>query len=73
MDIERMIETVDLLAKERGSSRNKLLLACGIKSYVDNLQKGRLPKVDTVSKLADYLDVSVDYLLGRTDNPEVNR
>ena len=24
-------------------------------------------------KIADYFDVSVDYLLGRTDNPKVNR
>ncbi len=24
-------------------------------------------------KLADYYDVSVDYLLGRTNNPSVNR
>ena len=23
--------------------------------------------------LADYLDCSVDYLLGRTDNPEINK
>ena len=26
-----------------------------------------------LKKLADYLDCSVDYLLGRTDKPEVNR
>lgn len=26
-----------------------------------------------LARIADYLDVSVDYLLGRTDNPEVNR
>lgn len=25
------------------------------------------------AKIADYLDCSVDYLLGRTDNPEVNK
>lgn len=25
------------------------------------------------AKIADYLDCSVDYLLGRTDNPEINR
>lgn len=26
-----------------------------------------------LAKIADYLDVSIDYLLGRTDVPEVNR
>lgn len=26
-----------------------------------------------VIKLADFYNVSIDYLLGRTDNPEVNR
>ena len=28
---------------------------------------------DNLIKLADYYDVSVDYLLGRTNNPAVNR
>lgn len=27
----------------------------------------------TLIALADYFDVSIDYLVGRTDNPEVNR
>lgn len=27
----------------------------------------------TLILFADYFDVSVDYLLGRTDNPKVNR
>ena len=26
-----------------------------------------------LTRIADYLDCSVDYLLGRTDNPEINR
>jgi len=30
-------------------------------------------KLDYLKKLADYLDCSVDYLLGRTEEPEVNR
>lgn len=31
------------------------------------------PDFTSLVKIADYLDVSVDYLLGRTDNSEVNR
>ncbi len=34
--------------------------------------KTSMPKADTLAKIADYLDCSVDYLLGRTDNSEVN-
>ena len=29
--------------------------------------------MDAYLKLADYYGVSLDYLLGRTDNPQVNR
>ncbi len=31
------------------------------------------PGVDNLIKLADYFDVSLDYLVGRTDRPELNR
>lgn len=27
------------------------------------------PKLDTVTRLADFFDVSIDYLVGRSDNP----
>lgn len=33
----------------------------------------KLPTLQNLLKIADYLDVSVDYLLGRTDVPEVNK
>lgn len=32
-----------------------------------------LPSADKLEKLADYLDCSIDYLLGRTDNPNINK
>lgn len=33
----------------------------------------REPNLDMLCKLADFFDVSTDYLLCRTDKPEVNR
>lgn len=37
------------------------------------LYHGKSIAFDSLAKIADYLDCSVDYLLGRTDNPEINR
>ena len=31
------------------------------------------PKLENVIKLADFFNVSTDYLLGRTDNPSISR
>ena len=37
-------------------------------------ERGRnYPEVRKLIILADYFGVSTDYLLGRTDNPEINR
>ena len=33
----------------------------------------RVPPTETLVILADYYDVSMDYIMGRTDNPKVNR
>ena len=32
-----------------------------------------LPKINNLIILADYFNVSIDYLLGRTDNPNINK
>ena len=62
------------IAKEMGLSKNKLLINTNLnKSVFDNMKRGQIPSVDKIHIIADYLDCSVDYLLGRTDNPEINR
>ena len=38
-----------------------------------NLKASKSFAHDSLARIADYLDCSVDYLLGRTDNPEINR
>lgn len=32
----------------------------------------REPGLEELVRIADYLDVSIDYLLGRTENPKMN-
>jgi len=52
-----------------------MLLECGIyKSLIYDLEKrDRTPSAEVLEKIADYLDCSVDYLLVRTDRPDINR
>ena len=41
---------------------------------VQNYEQGsRKPAYDMLIAIADYFDVSIDYLVGRTDNPKINK
>lgn len=58
------------LCAERGVKVTNVVAEMNMGS--GNLSKwkaGGIPKGDTLSKLADYFQVSTDYLLGRTDDP----
>lgn len=60
---------------EQGINAKKLSDATGISTgNISDWKNGRsMPTAIKLDILANYLDCSVDYLLGRTDNPEVNR
>ena len=60
-------------AKSKGITVKKLLEDVGMGFNAMSNMRTSMPKADNLAKIADYLDCSVDYLLGRTDNPEVNR
>lgn len=47
-------------------------LDMGINS-ISEFSKGKQMSCISLARIADYLDCSVDYLLGRTDNPEINK
>lgn len=51
----------------------ELTAATGISpGNISDWKKGRSkPSIDTIIKIADYLNCSVDYLLGRTDIPSI--
>ena len=60
---------------EQGLTAKKLSDATGISNgNISDWKSGRsMPSAAALDVLANYLDCSVDYLLGRTDNPDVNR
>ena len=67
--------TIKDFAKSKNVTIGKMLSDCSLsKNTLSSMQSGGyLPRTETLTRIADYLDCSVDYLLGRTDNPEVNR
>ena len=64
-------EQIRLRAKEKGVSVRKMLQDIGLGFNTMSNMKTSMPKSDNLAKIADYLDCSVDYLLGRTNNPSL--
>lgn len=67
------MNTVDLILSiisQRGITKAKLLADTGLNrnSFVNWRKLGTHPKSDDLTKIANYLGVTVDYLLGR-DTP----
>ena len=59
------------VAKNRDIALRQMLEEIGLsKGTMDNLRTS-MPKADNLAKIADYLDVSMDYLMGRTDEPDI--
>lgn len=63
------------LCQAHHTKPNPVAKELGISSGVVTRWKnvGEPPSGKILIQLADYFDCSVDYLLGRTDNPEINR
>jgi transcriptional regulator with XRE-family HTH domain len=60
-----------LLRKSKKLQAKELAEAIGLKRrIIFNYEKNeRLPSYEVLLKLADYFDVSLDYLVGRSDDP----
>lgn len=67
-------ENIKKRAKSLGMQLKDMLLELHLnKNTLSSMYNGSMLKGDSLARIADYLDCSVDYLLGRTDNPNVNR
>lgn len=74
MDFNRLQNVIQKLCDNRGIKPRTAYEESGVgRSFYDNIRKGSVPSVEKLQALAVYFNVSVDYLIGNTDVPEVNR
>lgn len=66
--IRDMREDRDLTQKQMGE-----YLSCSQRVY-SNYERGDIDiPTQTLAKIADIFEVSVDYIMNRTDNPKINK
>lgn len=65
------LEKIKELAKKRGIPLAKLEESLGYSTNYFYTLKTKTPNSDRLQEIADYFNVSTDYLLGRTDNPAI--
>ena len=67
-------EAIKARAKEKKIALKDMLADLELGSNtMSNMRHDRMIAADSLARIADYLDCSVDYLLGRTDNPAINK
>lgn len=65
----QFMERVDELTKEKGLTGKQVMEQCGIsKNSFVNWRNGRMPTKTTKKTLADFFGVSVEYLMGETED-----
>ena len=67
-------ERLNQTRKSKGITAQQMAdhLSMGLRAYRNYESNDRSPSLETLVKIADKLEVSTDYLLGRTDNPLIN-
>lgn len=72
---QKTAEIIKAQAKAKNILIKEMLEQCSLSKNAlsSMLSRGSWLKADNLARIADYLDCSVDYLLGRTDKPEVNK
>ena len=68
-------ERIKELRLEHGLTQEQLGKIIGVKHFsIYSYEKGRAcPEMKGLVALADYFEVSMDYLAGRTDRREINK
>lgn len=68
---EQLAKIIKRLAKSHKVTTREMLADCELSiNTLSSMQSGGYyPRLETLVKIADYLECPIDYLLGRSDNP----
>ncbi|WP_230708670.1 helix-turn-helix domain-containing protein [Enterococcus sp. SMC-9] len=66
-----VFDRIKELSDRRGISIQKAAIDMGFSENLFYQWKKSQPKADRLEKVADYFNVSTDYLLGRTNDPDL--
>lgn len=66
-----LFEKIKELCQQRGISINYLEETLGYSRNTIYSMKSKKPNAERLQEIADYFNVSTDYLLGRTNNPNI--
>lgn len=65
-----LIHNIETLCAKKEVNKTNALADCGAgKNFLSNLMHGSDPSIAKIEQIAKYFEVSIDYLLGRTDTP----
>ena len=70
-----MNTNLKLLRKNKGYTQIEVQMKTGIEqALLSKFENGeRVPPTETLIKLADFYEVSIDYILCRTNNPNIQK
>ena len=68
---QEVYDVIKAQLRERGINQTKMLNDLGISdSFMTGMKRGYMPRSNYLAQISKYLDISADYLLGITDDPQ---
>lgn len=66
-----LFERIKMICKKKGIKQKQMLEDLSLNPNF--MHQSKNPNIGNIIKIADYLDVSIDYLVGRSDDPKCHK
>lgn len=71
MNYDKLIKNIEVLSARKGVKKINACIESGVgKNFLSNLYRGSEPRAEKIKQLADYFNVSTDYLLGNENGSD---